>query len=271
MGELLTSLRNARVKHVVRLRQRRAREREGRFVVEGWRELERAADAGADIEAVFHCDALHRGDRERDLVRRLGDEGTELQAANAEVFRKMSYRQGPDGLLGVVAAWDLALERLAVPANGLWLVAEGIEKPGNLGAMLRSADATGAGAIVADPTTDVFNPNVVRASIGTLFTVPFAVATSEAVCAWLEAHAIQTITATPEATLPYTQAELTGAAALVVGSEHAGLTPAWREADATAVSIPMSGHADSVNAAMAATILLFEARRQRDLRQGGRV
>lgn len=263
MGELLTSLQNARVKHVVRLRQRRAREREGRFVVEGWRELKRAADAGADIETVFHCDALHRGDEERDLVRRVGGEGVELQATNAEVFRKMSYRQGPDGLLGVVAAWDLALERLAVPANGLWLVAEGIEKPGNLGAMLRSADATGAGVIVADPTTDVFNPNVIRASIGTLFTVPLAVATSEEVRAWLGEHAIQPFTATPEATTSYTEADLTGAVALVVGSEHAGLSPTWREAQAKSVSIPMSGHADSVNAAMAATILLFEARRQR--------
>ena len=172
MGEVLTSLQNARVKHVVRLRQRRAREREGRFVVEGWRELKRAADAGAEVETLFHCDALHRGEPERDLVRRLGGEGVELQATSGEVFRKMSYRQGPDGLLGIVAAWQPVLAHLPIPADGLWLVAEGIEKPGNLGAMLRSADATGAGVIVADPTTDVFNPNVIRASIGTLFTVP---------------------------------------------------------------------------------------------------
>ena len=266
MGEVVTSLQNARVKHVVRLRQRRAREREGRFVVEGWRELKRAADAGAEVETLFHCDALHRGEPERDLVRRLGGEGVELQATSGEVFRKMSYRQGPDGLLGVVAAWQPVLAHLPIPADGLWLVAEGIEKPGNLGAMLRSADATGAGVIVADPTTDVFNPNVIRASIGTLFTVPLAVATSDEVCAWLEEHGIQPITATPEATTPYTEAELTGAVALVVGSEHAGLAPMWRETQAKSVTIPMSGHADSVNAAMAATILLFEARRQRDLR-----
>ena len=234
--------------------------------MEGWRELQLGADAGIAIETVFHCDAFHRRGHERDLVRRLGEAGAELQATSPEVFRKMSYRQGPDGLLGVAIAPDLALGRVALPQDGLWLVVEGIEKPGNLGAMLRSADATGAGVVVADPTTDVFNPNVIRASIGTLFTVPIAVATSEAVRAWHQEHAIQPITATPEATLPYTEAELTGAVALVVGSEHAGVTSAWRHLDGTAVSIPMFGWADSVNAAMAATVLLFEARRQRDLR-----
>ncbi|MYB37176.1 MAG: RNA methyltransferase [Gammaproteobacteria bacterium] len=264
MGELLTSLQNARVKHVVRLRQRRAREREGRFAVEGWRELNCAADAGVTIETVFHCDAFHRGEHERELVRRLGEAGAELQATSSEVFRKMSYRQGPDGLLGIAAAPCLALGHLAVPNDGLWLVVESIEKPGNLGAMLRSADATGAGVIVADPTTDVFNPNVIRVSIGTLFTVPLAMATGNEVRAWLHKHAVAPITATPEAPVAYTDADLTRAIALVIGSEHAGLTDAWREADVTSVSIPMSGHANSVNAAMAATILLFEARRQRN-------
>ena len=260
---MLTSLQNARVKHVVRLRQRRAREREGRFVVEGRRALERALGAGAAIETVFHCDALHRDEQERDLIRRLGKAGVELVATNADAFRKMSYRQGPDGLLGVVASPTLCLHQLGDSSDGLWLVVEGIEKPGNLGAMLRSADAAGAGVIVADPKTDVFNPNVVRASIGTLFTVPLAVAAGDEVRGWLQARTIRPITAIPEAPVPYTHADLTGDIALVIGSEHAGLSPAWRKADMAAVSIPMSGHADSVNAAMAATILLFESRRQR--------
>lgn len=260
---MLTSLQNARVKHVVRLRQRRAREREGRFVVEGWRELARAFDAGAAIETVFHCDALHRGAFERDLLGRLGRADIELVATSAEAFRKMSYRQGPDGLLGVVASQALGLDQLGDSRDGLWLVVEGIEKPGNLGAMLRSADAAGAGVIVADPKTDVFNPNVIRASIGTLFTVPLAVATGDEVRGWLQARAIRPITATPEATAPYTEADLTGNIAIVIGSEHAGVSRAWLGADSASVSIPMSGDADSVNAAMAATILLFEARRQR--------
>ena len=111
--------------------------------------------------------------------------------------------------------------------------------------------------------TDVFNPNVIRASIGTLFTVPLAVAPGDEVRGWLQEHAIRPITALPEAPVPYTEADLTGDVALVIGSEHAGLSPAWRKADLASVSIPMSGHADSVNAAMAATILLFESRRQR--------
>ena len=260
---MLTSRQNARVKQVVRLRQRRAREREGRFVVEGRRELERALDAGAAIETVFHCDALHRGESERDLIRRLGRADIELVATSAEAFRKMSYRQGPDGVLGVAASPVLGLDHLGDTSGGLWLVVEGIEKPGNLGAMLRSADAAGAGVIVADPKTDVFNPNVIRASIGTLFTVPLAVAPGDEVRGWLQEHAIRPITALPEAPVPYTEADLTGDVALVIGSEHAGLSPAWREADLASVSIPMSGRADSVNAAMAATILLFESRRQR--------
>ena len=260
---MLTSLQNTRVKHVVRLRQRRAREQEARFVVEGRRELERALDADAAIETVFHCDALHRGEQERDLIRRLGRADVELVATSADVFRKMSYRQGPDGVLGVVASAALGLDQLGDPSGGLWLVVEGIEKPGNLGAMLRSADAAGAGVIVADPKTDVFNPNVIRASIGTLFTVPLAVAPGDKVRGWLQEHAVCPITALPEAPVPYTEADLTGDIALVVGSEHAGLSPAWRETGLASVSIPMSGHADSVNAAMAATILSFESRRQR--------
>ncbi len=260
---MLTSLQNARVKHVVRLRQRRAREREGRFVVEGRRELERAFDAGAAIEAVFHCDALHRGAPERDLIRRLGRADIELVATSAEAFRKMSYRQGPDGVLGVALSPPLGLDRLGDSSDSLWLVVEGIEKPGNLGAMLRSADAAGAGVIVADPKTDVFNPNVIRASIGTLFTVPLAVATGDEVRGWLQARAISPVTATPEANVPYTEADLTGDIAFVIGTEHTGVSPAWRSAGSASLSIPMSGDADSVNAAMAATILLFEARRQR--------
>lgn len=263
---MLTSRRNPRIRQVARLRQRRARDREGAFVVEGVRELSRAAEAGVPVREVFHCPALYRGEEAAAVVARLAAAGAEPCATSADVFRAMSYRDSPDGLIGVAAMAPPGLDGLAhgdAAAPGLWLVVEAVEKPGNLGAMLRSADAAGSGVIVCDPVTDVFNPNVVRASIGTVFTVPLAVASAADTAAWLDARGIRAVAATPEATVPYSEANLGGDIAIVIGSEHAGLSRAWRHG-VDSVRIPMAGHADSVNAAMAATILLFEARRQRE-------
>ena len=163
----------------------------------------------------------------------------------------------------MAATPELALDRLDVPQGSLWLVATNIEKPGNLGAMLRTADAAGAsGVLVADPATDPFNPNVVRASVGTLFSVPLAAGRSAEVRAWLAEHAIRVVATSPAATADYAEADLTGAVAIVVGGERDGLGAEW-SADAQTVRIPMSGQADSINAAMTAAVLLFEASRQR--------
>ena len=150
-----------------------------------------------------------------------------------------------------------------MPPDALWLVAASVEKPGNLGAMLRTADAAGAaGVLVADAATDPFNPNVVRASVGTLFSVPLAVASAEDVRAWLATHGIRVVATSPDAPSDYATADLTGPVAIVVGGEHGGLGADWLGAGET-VRIPMAGQADSINAAMAAAVLLFEARRQR--------
>lgn len=260
----LTSVRNPRVKDVVRLRNRRHRDRERRFVVEGVRELTCAVDAGFALEAVYHCEDLHGARGGQVLIDRIAAAGVECQPTSRAVFERMSYRRTPDGLLGVAPTPDLGFDRLDAAADSLWLVAAGIEKPGNLGAMLRSADAAGAsGVLVADPATDVFNPNVVRASLGTLFSVPIAVAAATEVCAWLAEQGVRVVVARPDADLDYVDVDLRSDVALVVGSEHEGLGAAWLSPHCEAVRIPMAGRADSINAAMAATVLLFEARRQR--------
>ena len=267
---MLTSVNNPRVKDVVRLRNRRHRERERRFVIEGERELAYAIDAGFPVSALYHCAEFHADRGEADLVRRFAATGTTCDETSADVFRKMSYRRTPDGLLGVAEAPTLTLDALPDASEGtdeaLWLVAVGIEKPGNLGAMLRSLDAAGGtGLLIADAVADVFNPNAVRASVGAVFGLPIATASGDAIRAWLERRGIPLLAASPQAETIYTAATLTGPVALAVGSEHRGLGEDWL-ASAQTVSIPMAGRVDSVNAATAAALLLFEARRQR----GGR-
>lgn len=260
---MLASVRNPRVKDVVKLRNRRHRDRERRFVVEGMRELSCAADSGLALATLYYCEELlaHGG---RSVVDRIAATAVDCQPTSRAVFEKMSYRQTPDGVLGVAPMPDLDLGRLPGTDDALWLVAAGIEKPGNLGAMLRTADAAGvAGMVLADPTTDVFNPNVVRASMGTLFSVPIAAAGASDVRHWLTARRTRIVAARPDAVVAYTEADLRGAVAIVVGSEHEGLGVGWSSPGGEAVRIPMSGRADSINAAMAATVLLFEARRQR--------
>ena len=260
---MLTSPTNVRVKRVVKLRSRRHRDRECRFVIEGFRELESAWRVGFPVEEVFYCEQHFAARGERELIVGLRETGAVCEATNAAVFAKLSYRHTPDGLLAVAATPEVTLNRLDVPESSLWLVAANIEKPGNLGAMLRTADAAGvSGVLVADPATDPFNPNVVRASVGTFFSVPLAVASAAEVRAWLAEHGIRVVAASPSATSDYAEADLCGPLAIVVGGEHDGLDAEWI-AGAEGVRIPMAGRADSVNAAMTAAVLLFEATRQR--------
>ncbi len=270
---MLTSLRNPRVREVVRLRNRRRRQRDGRFVIEGWRELRCAAEAGFPIGSLFFCPELPAG-ADAVLIRRFAEAGAECEETSRAVFERMSYRRSPDGLLAVAGTPDIGLDALAAgcaePRAALWLVAAAIEVPGNLGAMLRSADAVGAdGVLVADPKIDLFNPNVVRASIGALFSVPVAVAEAEAARAWLRAQGVCVVVADPTADTLWANANLAGALAIVIGSESAGVDDDWRRAADQTVRLPMAGRADSLNAASVAAVLLFEARRQRDVQSPG--
>ena len=187
-----------------------------------------------------------------------------MRIATTSLVAKVAYRERPDGLLAVAPQWQRSLGDLALPANPFVLVVEAIEKPGNLGTILRSADAAGCDAvIVCDPVTDIFNPNVVRASTGVLFSVPLVVEESARVLSWLRQKNVRTVATTPAATQIYSDADLRGPLAIVMGSEQYGLSEFWLKNADLPVRIPMAGQADSLNVAMATIITLFEAVRQR--------
>lgn len=264
MSEPITSTQNERIKQLVRLRSRRERDRTGRFLIEGYRELRRALESDVALEELYSCPELYLGGDEGRLVALAGRRGASLFEVTEAPFRKASYRDRPEGLLAVARQFDTGLDGLRPGADPLLLVAESIEKPGNLGTMLRTAEAAAAGGlIVADATTDPFNPNVVRASLGTLFRVPLAVSPTLEARRWLEAIGCRVVAATPAAATAYYEADLRGTVAIVIGSEQYGLSDVWLDGADERVRIPMPGSVDSLNAAMAAGILLFEAVRQR--------
>lgn len=263
MTGTITSATNPKVKRLVRLRSRRQREAERVFLIEGFRELARAAEAGTRIDDLFVCEELFLGTNEAGLVERIVTGGARLHRLAPVPFRKAAYRDRPEGLLAIAPQFETDLAGLTLPEAGLVLVVEAIEKPGNLGTMLRAADAAGASVVVADPGTDPFNPNVVRASLGSLFTVPLAVGTAGQVMRWLREQGIDTIVTSPSARRHHWEASYHGPVAVVVGSEQYGLSEAWLDGRYRAVRIPMVGTADSLNASTAAGIVLFEAIRQR--------
>ncbi len=263
MTDPITSTTNPRIKDLVKLRSRRHRDRSGRFLIEGFREITRATEAGLDFDTLFVAPDLYLGTNEPALVERVTATGAAVLPVSEDPFRKASYRDRPDGLLAVARQFATDLDGLSPAADQLLLVAEAIEKPGNLGTMLRTADAAGASIIVCDPTTDPFNPNVVRASVGTLFTVPLAVASTDEVILHLRSIGVKTIATTPDTDGTIFDRDLTGAVAIVVGSEQYGLSDRWLEAANHWARIPMAGHADSLNAAVAAAVALYEAVRQR--------
>ncbi len=264
----ITSLQNDKVKQVVRLRERSERDTTGLFLIEGYRELLRAVDAGRQMEALFICPALFLGENEEALIARITKVRVPLFLCSEPVFKKISYRDRPDGLIAISAQKHLSLNNLDVKKKHppFLVVAEAIEKPGNLGTILRSTDAVGAhGLIVCDRCTDIHNPNVVRASVGTLFTVPVIEAQGEETLIYLKERGIAIIAATPGAEAEYTQVDLTGPVAIAVGTEQLGLSKQWMEQATLKVRIPMLGIADSLNVAMATTLLLYEVLRQRGL------
>jgi TrmH family RNA methyltransferase len=268
----ITSLQNPRIKQLLRLNKRADRDEQGLLLVEGYREILRALQNRWRPSAIYYCPDFFLGRNEPALLEQARRAGSELVECAAPVFSKLAYRDRPEGLLAVGPQIHRTLADLPLDRAPLLVVAESIEKPGNLGTLLRSADAAGAnGVIVCDPATDIHNPNVVRASIGTLFSLPVVEAASEDTRDWLKARGIQALAATPKADREYSQADLTRPTAIVVGTEQVGLSPAWLESADLQVRIPMLGQADSLNVAAAATILLFEAVRQRrEKKTGGR-
>lgn len=264
----ITSLQNGKIKNALRLRERRVRDASALFLIEGYREIKRFIESGGIALEFFFSPDLFLGSNEAALIDAIERQGAHLYSCSKAVFQKLSYRDRPDGLLAIAPQKKLNLSSLEkiLPQDEppFLVVAEAIEKPGNLGTILRSSDASGVHAlIVCDPCTDIFNPNVVRASVGTLFTVPVIEARGEETVAWLKAQNIQIVAATPHAKREFTEVDLTCPTAIAVGTEQLGLSEQWMEKADIQVKIPMRGVADSLNVAMATTLLLYEVLRQR--------
>ncbi len=260
----ITSRQNSRVKDAVRLRERRHRERRQRILIDGARELLRAVEAGVQLTEVFLCDSLCASPEARGVLEALPSSGAELLEVTEPVFAKLAFGGRTEGLLGVAEMPEQSLDAIALPENPMVVVLEQVEKPGNLGAVLRSADAAGVAALIAaDARTDLFNPNAIRASLGTIFTVPVCSATTEEVLAWLRAKRLQVVAARVDGSVPYTEVDFRRSTAVVLGSEADGLSDAWSGDVVTAVRLPMLGAADSLNVSVTAAVLFYEALRQR--------
>lgn len=292
---MITSVQNARVKAVVALQQKSAeRRRTGLFVVEGQRELEHCVEAGLEVQEVFVCEeiagregcdkiAAHSGLQIGGGGLQIGNGGLQIGCdglragcdglrsggavvrVSRAVYEKMAYRGGTEGVIAVVRSRVLGLEDLRLGESPLVVVVERVEKPGNLGAILRSADAAGADAVVVcDALTDLWNPNLVRSSIGAVFTVPTVVCGSEECIAFLKGKGIQILTAQLQDSRLYYDTDMRRGTAIVMGTEATGLTEVWRRAADAHIRIPMLGRLDSLNVSVSAAVLLFEAVRQRE-------
>ena len=255
---VITSVQNARIKHVVALQQKSSlRREEGLFVVEGQREIEHCIACGYGVTELFVMDSL--------------DYTGSIPATRVspQVYEKMAYRGSTEGLIAVAKVKDHSLHSLLLPSSSpLVVVLESVEKPGNLGAILRTAEAAGVDAvIVCDPLTDLYNPNLIRASIGGVFCVPTAVCTSQDCIAFLKEHGVRILTAQLQDSYEYYDYDMRQATAIVMGTESTGLTPQWREAADAHIRIPMLGRLDSLNVSVSAAILMYEAVRQRKVKK----
>ena len=260
----ITSAANPRLRRLRRLARRRVRETGGMFVVEGHRQLRAALEANAAVREVYAARELFLGPGDELLVREAERRGAEVFDLGAAAYRAVASNVRPDGLLALVVRWATGLDSLVLGRAPLVAVADGIERPGNLGAIVRAARGAGADALVAtDAATDLFHPDAVHGSVGALFHVSIAEARRADAVAALGARAIRVVVATPHAERAYWDADYRGRVAVVVGSERHGVAEAWLDTADDAVSIPMSDGADSLNVAVAAGVVLFEAARQR--------
>lgn len=259
---IISSLQNPKVKYIIGLRERRERLKQKLVLVEGYPELELVLVNGIQPVDVFICPTLFRDPNQIRLLDQLPT--VRPIEVDERVFEKIAYRENPDGWLASVPSPTKHLATLSMPDNPCVVIAERVEKPGNLGAILRTADAAGMDAVIAcDPLTDWGNPNVVRASKGTLFTVQVSEGSQQAVYEWLKNRNMRSVVATPDASLSYTEADLRGGVALILGTEHEGVSSKWLEMADVHVSIPMFGKVNSLNVSAAAALLMYEIVRQR--------
>ena len=259
MAETLTSAQNPKVKRLLALQKDSSLRREcGLFVVEGRREIGRCVAAGFEVDSVFFCPEIEGGTVPP------GSPPSRCFAVTKDIYDKIAYRGGTEGIIAEVRVKRLTLDELELKEDPLVVVLESVEKPGNLGAVLRSADAAGADALlVCDPLTDIYNPNVVRASTGAVFTVPTVACSTADAIAWLKAKGIRILTAQLQDSSLYYDCDMRAGTAIVMGTESTGLSQEWRHAADAHIRIPMLGAADSLNVSVSAAILLYEAVRQR--------
>ena len=260
----ITSTANPRVKAAAKLRSSRERMAQNRFDINGLREIGRALDGGVPIGEFFVCDELCNDEACPPLLARLEKSGAARFDVPPAVYSVLAYGDRADGIIAVADITPRTLDDLRIGATPLIAVVEGVEKPGNLGAVLRSADGAGVSAvIVADGGSDLYNPNVIRASMGTVFTLPICVASNSDTLAWLRERKLAMYAARVDGSADYTACDYAGNCAIILGSESDGLSDAWRGEDITPIRLPMRGIADSLNLSATAAVLFYEARRQR--------
>ncbi len=266
----ITSLQNERIKNAVKLRDRRGRDRQRRIIIDGVREIGLALKSKLFIQTVFVCEELCDGPCHK-VVEQARTAGCEILTVTRPVMEKLAFGDRAGGVVAIgepprKSLTDLAeqLDLRQAEVEPVVAVLEGVEKPGNLGAVLRTADAAGVSAvIVANGATDLFNPNAIRASLGSIFTVPLAAAESATILAWLRKHSFKTLATRVDGSIDFASAGYSGRRAIVLGSEAQGLSEVWRGDDVQAIRLPMLGSVDSLNVSATAAVLFYEALRQR--------
>lgn len=262
----IQSRQNEQVKNLVKLRERKHRDRQSRFLVEGLREIGHAIDAGYELTHLYYCSECFPGDAHATFIEEKKKTAEyPIARLSEDAFSKASHREGPDGLIAIAIQQNNVLSDFSLPEQLLLLILEGIEKPGNLGAILRSADGAGVDAVIlVDCVLDLYNPNAIRSSQGLLFALPIVSTDRETLTAWLEEHQIHSYATTPDTNRMHWGVDYRRRVAIMMGSESDGLTEYWLQNSAEKIRIPMAGQADSLNVAAAAAVCLYEARRQRD-------
>ena len=263
----IESTNNKHVKNLVNLRDRKHRNRQDKFIIEGYREIEHAINAGYPLKTLYFCTELFPSESHSLLIQRLRiNSKIQLIRMHASAFSKSSYREGPDGLIALSEAKEMDLSTLELKEDSTLLILEGIEKPGNFGAIIRSAEGAGVDAILLNNCLlDTYNPNAIRASQGIIFRLPIINVETEYLCKWLKNNEFIIIATTPNTQNSYSKQFYNGRTALLMGSESYGLSEKWLNQADHLINIPMKGFADSLNVSVATAICLYEINRQKCL------
>ncbi len=259
MKEKISSLQNSKIKEIIKLKKSRERKKQGLFLIEGRHEISLAIKAGIEIKQLCFCSEFSSDDNFAvNIEDYLNFEISE------EIFCKLSYRENPDGYLAVARKQDLSLKDIKLSENSLVVILDSVEKPGNIGAIMRSMDAVGADVLILDnPRTDIYNPNVIRCSLGTVFTKPVVESNFTEINAWIKEKGIKLYTLSPDTENDYLESDFTSSTALLLGAEHEGVSSKWLNSEHTNLKIEMAGTIDSLNVSVSAAVVLFEVARQR--------